>query len=184
MFAKECRVSHYKWWDSNISYGFANYWNEAFLDMSPKVSWSKNNCILRISWKPTAAPHKSVMWIYHCHQDNWVEILRIMVPFACLKSSRWAFHGNMTAIYGCPAARKLPKFLHVKNLLFCELTLSHSRNDPPGLDRLPDRLRRQLRLLVQKFLKWYRDNLLCLVCTDKLQPSVLALSVIPLQFAE
>ena len=30
----------------------------------------------------------------------------------------------------------------------------------------------------------YRDNLLCLDCTDKLEASVLALLVLPLQFAE
>ena len=48
----------------------------------------------------------------------------------------------------------------------CELTQSHSINGSPGLDRLPDRLRRQWRYLVQTFLKWYRDDLLCLVCTS------------------
>ena len=66
----------------------------------------------------------------------------------------------------------------------CELTQSHSINGSPGLDRLPDRLRRQWRYLVQTFLKWYRDDLLCLVCTDKSKASVLALLVLPSQFAK
>ena len=66
----------------------------------------------------------------------------------------------------------------------CQLTQSHSTNGPPRLDRLPDRLRRQWRHLVQTFLKWYRDNLLCLVCTDKWQASLLTLLVLPSQFPE
>ena len=158
------------WCSRNFS--FANYWNKAFLDMGLKVSWSKTCCIVRTSWKPTAAPHKSVMWIYHCHQDNRVEILKIKVHFACLKSSRWAFHDNRTAIY-------------ISSLNSSSVWgMSHSINDPPGLDRLPDRLSRQWRLRVQTFLKWYRDNFLCLDCTDKLQASVLALLVLKLHFAE
>ena len=88
-----------------------------------------------------------------------------------LKSSSWTFHGNTTTIYCKEIAKILPcREFFVWTPLpsgACQLTQSHSTNGPPGLDRLPDRLRRQWRRLVETFLKWYRDDLLYLVCTDK-----------------
>lgn len=130
----------------------------------------------------------SLMWIYHSHQFNWVKVLKVMIFFARLKSSRRAFQRNVAAIDCCPTARKLPKFFHVKNFSFfltlpqfeaCDMSQSPSINDPPGLDSLPDRLRIWWRRLVQTFQQWYRDSLLCLVYTDKWQASVLAVSALP-----